>query len=183
MSKIPRTDTLKIPSEALLLLGQKGVPEQIVTAILVLGDHARQLERELSRFEAAEAKLPKPVIYYDPSGKKTHMHSTRYFVFFQDYHDVYSTAVKAIAEREELRTEVESLRKDAERYRWLRKRYSAADADYRDFGLKEQRGRSVAIFSVPDPWPFSFDYEKAAELMDAAIDAALQEGEKCTSKL
>lgn len=48
MSDTPRTDTLKIPSEALLLLGQKGIPERIVQAILALGDHARQLERELA---------------------------------------------------------------------------------------------------------------------------------------
>lgn len=47
MSATPRTDALKIPSEALLLLGQKGIPEQIVKAILTLGDHARQLETEL----------------------------------------------------------------------------------------------------------------------------------------
>ena len=54
----PRTDKLKIPSEALLLIGQKGVPEKIVQAILALGDHARQLERELSaaRRELDEAQ-------------------------------------------------------------------------------------------------------------------------------
>ena len=52
----PMTDKLKIPSEALLLLGQKGVPEQIVKAILTLGDHARQLERELTaKSEALES--------------------------------------------------------------------------------------------------------------------------------
>jgi hypothetical protein len=53
----PRTDKLKIPSETFLLLGQKGVPEQIVKAILTLGDHARQLERELAAGHAVNADL------------------------------------------------------------------------------------------------------------------------------
>lgn len=52
-SGTPRTDTLKIPSEAMLLLGQKGVPEKIVQAILALGDHARNLEREGNDLRAA----------------------------------------------------------------------------------------------------------------------------------
>ena len=52
----PRTDKLKIPSEALLLIGQKGVPEQIVKAILMLGDHARTLERELAAAQSALAE-------------------------------------------------------------------------------------------------------------------------------
>lgn len=47
----PRTDALKIPSEAMLLLGQKGVPEQIVKAILTLGDHAREMERTAKRWQ------------------------------------------------------------------------------------------------------------------------------------
>ena len=45
MSDTPLTDRLKIPSEALLLLGHKGVPEKIVQAILTLGNHSRDLER------------------------------------------------------------------------------------------------------------------------------------------
>jgi hypothetical protein len=53
----PRTDALKIPSEALLLLGQKGVPEQITKAILTLGDHSRQLERELSAMRAENERI------------------------------------------------------------------------------------------------------------------------------
>ena len=52
MSDTPRTDALKIPSEAMLLVGQKGIPEQIVKAMLTLGDHARQLERELAEANA-----------------------------------------------------------------------------------------------------------------------------------
>jgi hypothetical protein len=43
---------------------------------------------------------------------------------------------------------------------------------YKDFG-DGQCGRPVAIFSVKNPWPFSFDFEKAAELLDASIDAAI----------
>lgn len=70
------------------------------------------------------------------------------------------------------RAEGRALAEDGERYRWLRERYSAADMDYKDFG-EGQVGRPVAIFSVTDPWPFSFDYERAAELLDAAIDAAM----------
>ena len=46
-SETPETDALVIPSEALLLVGQKGVPERIVEAILKLGEHARSLERRL----------------------------------------------------------------------------------------------------------------------------------------
>lgn len=46
MSDTPRTDALQIPSEVLLLLGEKGVPEQIVKAILAIGAHASQMERE-----------------------------------------------------------------------------------------------------------------------------------------
>lgn len=56
-SDTPRTDALKIPSEALLLLGNKGVPAQIVKAILTLGDHARSLERELSEVARERNKL------------------------------------------------------------------------------------------------------------------------------
>jgi len=41
-----------------------------------------------------------------------------------------------------------------------------------------QAGRPVAIFSVTSPWPFSFNYEKAASLLDAAIDAAIDEARK-----
>jgi hypothetical protein len=62
---------------------------------------------------------------------------------------------------------------DARRYRWLRERYSGADMAYKDFG-DGQCGRPVAIFSVENPWPFSFDYEKAAILLDEAIDAQLK---------
>ena len=69
---------------------------------------------------------------------------------------------------------IRELRKDAERYRWLRGRYSGADMEYKDFGAG-QRGRPVAIFSVVNPWPFSFDYERAADMLDAAIDAARKE--------
>lgn len=47
MSDTPRTDALKLPSEILLLLRQRGVPEKVVEAILALGNHARDLEREL----------------------------------------------------------------------------------------------------------------------------------------
>ena len=56
-SSTPRTDTLKIPSEALLLCGQPGVPAQIVKAIQTLGDHARQLERELEEAKQRESGL------------------------------------------------------------------------------------------------------------------------------
>lgn len=56
-SDTPRTDALKIPSEALLLLGNKGVPAQIVKAILTLGDHARSLERELSEVTRERSQL------------------------------------------------------------------------------------------------------------------------------
>jgi hypothetical protein len=63
--------------------------------------------------------------------------------------------------------------RDAERYRWLRERYSAADMAFKDFG-EGQVARPVAIFSVENPWPFSFDYEEAKILLDAAIDAAMK---------
>jgi hypothetical protein len=55
----PRTDALKIPSEALFLLGNKGVPQKIVEAILTLGDFARQLERENAALSAQVAELRK----------------------------------------------------------------------------------------------------------------------------
>lgn len=71
-----------------------------------------------------------------------------------------------------LRAKLEACERDAERYRWLRERYSGADMKYKDFG-EGQTGRPVAIFSVNDPWPFSFDCEVGAELLDAAIDAAI----------
>ena len=55
MSDTPRTDALKIPSEAMLLIGQEGVPKKIVEGILILGAHARTLERELSVAREAAA--------------------------------------------------------------------------------------------------------------------------------
>jgi len=55
----PRTDALKIPSEALFLLGNKGVPQKIVEAILTLGDFARQLERENAALSAQVAAITK----------------------------------------------------------------------------------------------------------------------------
>ena len=44
----PRTDAFEIPSEVVLFIGQKGVPEKVVQAILGFRDFARQLERDLS---------------------------------------------------------------------------------------------------------------------------------------
>ena len=72
---------------------------------------------------------------------------------------------------------VERTARDAQRYRWLRERYSGADMEYKDFG-DNQRGRPVAIFSVKNPWLFSFDFEEAAKLLDEAIDAAIAAEEK-----
>ena len=72
---------------------------------------------------------------------------------------------------------IRELEKDAARYRWLRSRFSGADMNYKDFG-DGQVGRPVAIFSVTNPWPFSFDYELAATLLDSAIDAARGAQEK-----
>jgi len=53
----PMTDKLKIPSEALLLLHKKGVPEKIVEGMLILGEHARTLERALAAAKAEVERL------------------------------------------------------------------------------------------------------------------------------
>lgn len=151
------------------------------TEITKMGCQLDELHAKLAKYE--QAKMPEePSIYSsDPTPLFHYLAELRTCAAALqaevdgNYQRIREACDEAIAKAVVRAAENESLRKDAERYRWLKERYSAADSDYRDFGLRGQRGRSVAIFTVPNPWPFSFDYEKAAELMDAAIDAALKD--------
>lgn len=70
-----------------------------------------------------------------------------------------ATARKAAAEITRLRAEAEALRKDAERYRWLRDRLFGADWDWNNEGVP------VVLFRWPDGASIGAD-------LDAAIDAA-----------
>lgn len=66
---------------------------------------------------------------------------------------------QAAAEITRLRAEAEALRKDAERYRWLRDRLFGADWDWNNEGVP------VVLFRWPDGASIGAD-------LDAAIDAA-----------
>lgn len=70
------------------------------------------------------------------------------------------------AERDQLKAENEALRKDAERYQWLRSRESAADPEI-----------SVTRWNQISPDHAMGDAPRL-EVLDAAIDAAMGNGEK-----
>ena len=61
---------------------------------------------------------------------------------------------------DELRTELEQARKDAERYRWLRKGYTAVDFDF------DGSGKHAIIFTAAD-------FPIASADCDATLDAAI----------
>lgn len=67
--------------------------------------------------------------------------------------------LEAVTEITRLRAEAEALRKDAERYRWLRDRLFGADWDWNNEGVP------VVLFRWPDGASIGAD-------LDAAIDAA-----------
>lgn len=75
------------------------------------------------------------------------------------WHITAVDAEDAIAEITRLRAEAEALRKDAERYRWLRDRLFGADWDWNNEGVP------VVLFRWPDGASIGAD-------LDAAIDAA-----------
>lgn len=62
MSDTPRTDSLKLPSEVLLPASEKHLGYSVRDAIQIIGDHARQLERELI---AAEKRQHQSDLNYD----------------------------------------------------------------------------------------------------------------------
>lgn len=74
---------------------------------------------------------------------------------------------EVIAERDQLRAECEKLRKDAERYRWLR---LGAHEDS-DLDRWEHVGYVCGVSVCTD---YGFQQTLDAEALDAAIDAAMQ---------
>ena len=125
MSDTPRTDALKIPSEAMLLVGQKGIPEQIVKAMLTLGDHARQLERELAEANAkcdyywqqraeqveAELKAERELAANKEVLRVTELHKGLMALADERYHQALDELAEA--------------KRDAERIDWLEENVSA----------------------------------------------------------
>ena len=55
MSDTPRTDAIRFPSEVLLPASEKHLGYSVKETVRILGDHARQLERELTDARAALA--------------------------------------------------------------------------------------------------------------------------------
>jgi HD superfamily phosphodiesterase len=82
------------------------------------------------------------------------VHSSGYTA---DQMHAYATAATAA-----LRAELDALRRDAERYRWLRERLLAADFDYNGEGVE------ALVFELPGNTAVSAD-------CDANIDAAMKE--------
>ncbi|MNR24694.1 hypothetical protein D3C85_1417940 [compost metagenome] len=80
-----------------------------------------------------------------------------------DSYDKHASGIHALSEIERLRAEVERQRKDAGRYRWLRRRFVFACVDFDDAG----RGMFGLTFKVPgDTW-IGCD-----ENIDAAMEVA-----------
>lgn len=139
-----------------------------------------QLKDKLARFETAKMPEDKVCSEFTDFLNEPPQYEDKYMV--REYrHEAYPKWVLVCEYIKTLCTfaAAQTVRADenepyARRYRWLRERYSGADMKYRDFG-EGQVGHPVAIFSVTDPWPFSFDYELAANLLDDAIDAAIAE--------
>lgn len=79
---------------------------------------------------------------------------------------ILRTQPRYAPELRRLQAESVELRKDAERYRWLRERYTAVNFDW------EESGQQAVIFTADD---FPIATASCDETIDAAISAAKEQ--------